>query len=240
MEVKVVISYSNGKSEQKELRDEKANSLLGKKIGDIIEGGLLDVKGDLLITGGSDRDGFAMRKDVDGPIRKKILLSTGVGFNPTTDGERRKKRVRGNMITDDIIQINTKLLEGPKPKKEVKKEEKPKPKKEVKKEEKPKPKKEKPKPKKEKPKPKKEKPKPKKEKPKPKKEKPKPKKEVKKIPLTEVRGIGKKRAEQLENAGITDVNKLLAMNKKEIAEKADISEKVVEKFKKAAEKLEET
>jgi small subunit ribosomal protein S6e len=167
MEVKIVVSYPDGKSEQKELRDEKANSLLGKKIGDIIEGSMLDVKGDLLITGGSDKDGFAMRKDIDGPIRKKILLSRSIGFKPKRDGERRKKRVRGNMITDEIIQINTKVIAKPKKvtkkkepevKKEVPeekpKEEKPKKaKKEVKKkalktEEKPKPKKKTVKPKK--------------------------------------------------------------------------------------------
>jgi len=165
MEVKIVVSYPDGKSEQKELRDEKANSLLGKKIGDIIEGSLLDVKGDLLITGGSDKDGFTMRKDIDGPIRKKILLSKSAGFKPKRDGERRKKRVRGNMITDEIIQINTKLIAKPKkvtketkeeikPKEEAEelKEEKPKKaKKEVKKEvtkEKPKPKKKAVKPKK--------------------------------------------------------------------------------------------
>jgi len=163
MEVKIVVSYPDGKSEQKELRDEKANSLLGKKIGDMIEGSLLDIKGDLLITGGSDKDGFTMRKDIDGPIRKKILLSKSAGFKPKRDGERRKKRVRGNMITDEIIQINTKLIVKPKkvtkePKEEIKpkeeakelKEEKPKKvtkKKEVT-EEKPKPKKKAVKPKK--------------------------------------------------------------------------------------------
>ena len=114
MEVKIVVSYPDGKTEQKELRDEKANALIGKKIGDIIEGSLLDIKGDLLITGGSDKDGFPMRKDIDGPIRKKILLSKSIGFKPKREGERRKKRVRGNMITDEIIQINTKLIEKPK------------------------------------------------------------------------------------------------------------------------------
>lgn len=109
-----MVSYPDGKTEQKELRDEKANALIGKKIGDIIEGSLLDIKGDLLITGGSDKDGFPMRKDIDGPIRKKILLSKSIGFKPKREGERRKKRVRGNMITDEIIQINTKLIEKPK------------------------------------------------------------------------------------------------------------------------------
>ncbi|MEA1993193.1 MAG: 30S ribosomal protein S6e [Euryarchaeota archaeon] len=217
MEVKVVVSYPDGKSEQKELRDEKANNLLGKKIGDIIEGGILGVTGDLVITGGSDRDGFAMKRDIDGPVRKKVLLSKGVGFNPTRDGERRKKRVRGNMITDEIIQVNTKVIEKPKPKKEKPKEEKPEP--EPAKEEKPK-----------------EKPKPKKEKPK--KEKPEPTEE-KKIPLTDVKGIGKKRSEKFEISGVKSANELLSLSVDELVEKTGISEKMIKKFKKNAEEMKE-
>ena len=196
MEVKIVISYPDGKTEQKELRDEKANNLLGKKIGDLIEGGVLDVKGDLVITGGSDRDGFPMRRDIDGPVRKKVFLSSGVGFNPTEEGERRKKRVRGNMITDEIIQVNTKLVAEPQIKPKEKKPEKKA------------------------------------------KEKKEPAKEP--IPLTDVKGIGKKRAEKLRDAGIHGVKELLSEDINKIAEETGISEKVIEKFKKAAEEVERT
>ncbi len=245
MEVKVVVSYPDGRSEQKELRDEKANSLLGKKIGDIIEGGILDVQGDLMITGGSDRDGFAMKKDIDGPVRRKVLLSGGVGFNPTRDGERRKKRVRGNMITTETIQVNTKVIEQPTEKKEKPKKEKPK----KKKREKEKPKKEKKKPEeeiKEEEKPgepeKPEKPEPELEKEEeaaePEKE---PEPEEEKVekgpatPLTDVKGIGKKRAEKFEQAGIRSAEELLSMETSELIEKTGLSEKMIEKFKKRIE-----
>ena len=61
----------------------------------------------LKITGGSDKNGFAMKKDVDGPRRIKSLLTGGVGYNPKADGVKRRKTVRGNTISDDIVQINT-------------------------------------------------------------------------------------------------------------------------------------
>ena len=47
-----------------------------------------------------------MRKDVEGPRRIKSLLAGGIGFNPKRDGQRRRKTVRGNTISDDIVQIN--------------------------------------------------------------------------------------------------------------------------------------
>jgi ribosomal protein S6E (S10) len=39
-----------------------------------------------------------------------------VGFNAKKGGERKRKAVRGNVITDDIVQINTKIVEKPKSK----------------------------------------------------------------------------------------------------------------------------
>jgi small subunit ribosomal protein S6e len=39
--------------------------------------------------------------------RIKSLLSGGVGFKPKRKGQRRRKTVRGNTISDDIVQINT-------------------------------------------------------------------------------------------------------------------------------------
>jgi len=69
------------------------------------------------ITGGSDKDGFPMRPNVHGGVRRNVVLSGGVGFNPKNDGERRRKRVRGNIITDEIVQVNMKIVEKPKGKK---------------------------------------------------------------------------------------------------------------------------
>ena len=109
---KVVISDpKTGKSRQIEVKDEKARALIDKRIGDVIDGELIGVSGvKLQITGGSDIAGFPMRADIEGPVKKYVLLSGGVGFHPRRKGERRRKLVRGNTISEDIVQVNTKIV----------------------------------------------------------------------------------------------------------------------------------
>ncbi|AGN16607.1 MAG: 30S ribosomal protein S6e [Methanobrevibacter boviskoreani] len=83
----------------------------GKKIGDDVDGSAIGLDGyNLKITGGSDKNGFAMRKDISGPRRIKTLVSGGVGYKPERAGEKRRKTMRGNTISDDIVQINTIVL----------------------------------------------------------------------------------------------------------------------------------
>jgi len=122
---KVVINDTKtGKSYQKEITGTKANSLIGKRIGQEIDGVFVDLPGyKLLITGGTDKDGFPMRKNLQGARRKKLLLKGGIGFHPTRPGMRKKKMVRGNTISADIVQINMKIVQyGPKPIEEAIKE----------------------------------------------------------------------------------------------------------------------
>jgi small subunit ribosomal protein S6e len=112
MEFKVVISDpSTGLAYQKVISGANANKLIGKKIGDIVNGTIVELPPDyeLKICGGSDKDGVPMRKDIPGNIRKKILLAGGAGYKPREKGLRRKKAVRGNTIGRDIIQINMKV-----------------------------------------------------------------------------------------------------------------------------------
>jgi small subunit ribosomal protein S6e len=71
----------------------------------------------LKITGGSDKDGFPMRPNIHGGVRVGAILSEGVGIHPTRQGDRKRKTVRGNVITDAIVQINMKIVEKPKGKK---------------------------------------------------------------------------------------------------------------------------
>jgi small subunit ribosomal protein S6e len=88
-------------------------SLIGLKIGDNFDGSLIGLSGfTLQITGGSDKDGFPMRSDLTGTARKKALLTKGPGFRPTVKGLRRRKYIRGNTISTDIIQVNCKVIEG--------------------------------------------------------------------------------------------------------------------------------
>jgi len=99
-EFKVVISDpKTGKSKQIVVKDEKARALIDKKIGDVFNGELIGESGvQLKITGGSDYAGFPMRRDIDGPIKKYLLLSGGVGFHPRHKGDEDQKLVLGTTI----------------------------------------------------------------------------------------------------------------------------------------------
>lgn len=116
---KIIVSDpEEGTSKTVELEEARAIPLIGKKIGDTVDGTILGLPGcKVLITGGSDKDGFPMRPNVHGGVRRSVVLSGGVGFNPENRGERRRKKVRGNVITDEIVQINMKIVEKPKGKK---------------------------------------------------------------------------------------------------------------------------
>ena len=119
-EFKVVVS---GESEavQVDVSGHHANSLVGKKIGDEVDGIFVSLPGyKLQITGGSDKDGFIMRKDIPGISRRKILLTKSTGFRPKDKGVRRRKTVCGNTVSLDTLQINMKVIKkGIKPMKEL-------------------------------------------------------------------------------------------------------------------------
>ncbi|MGF7118125.1 30S ribosomal protein S6e [Methanobacterium oryzae] len=111
MAFKLVISEGE-KSHQVEVDQAQTKQLVGLKIGDEIDASLVGLNGyKLKITGGSDKNGFPMKRDVDGPRRIRSLLSGGLGFEPKRDGQRRRKTVRGNTVSDDIVQINTIVTE---------------------------------------------------------------------------------------------------------------------------------
>ncbi len=106
----VIADIKNGKSYNTVVGGQHANRLLGMRIGDEFDGLFVTLPGyKLKITGGADKDGFPMRRDLPGQLRKKIVLSGGIGFHPKTDGQRRRKFVRGNTISADIVQINMKV-----------------------------------------------------------------------------------------------------------------------------------
>jgi small subunit ribosomal protein S6e len=105
------------KAYQIEMKAPDSEKLIGKKLGDKINGELVNAHGfEFEITGGSDKEGFPMRKDIRGTKRIRAILTGGTGFRPKAKGERRRRSVRGNQISEDIIQINMKVTkEGSKP-----------------------------------------------------------------------------------------------------------------------------
>jgi len=120
VEFRVNVSTKDGKTKQLEVKDQHAGALLGKKIGDEIDGILVGMPGyRLVITGGSDKDGFPMREDISGIGRKNVLLTEGKGFREAERGQRKRRLIRGNMVSQEIAQINMKVVkEGSRPVKE--------------------------------------------------------------------------------------------------------------------------
>jgi small subunit ribosomal protein S6e len=123
----MAIGYPSSKKTYKvELDLDGAQPLFGKKIGQEFNGELIGLDGyKLKITGGSDLSGFPMKKGIEGSGKKQVLLSVGsLGFRSrryhsvpkgegakkklkeTRKGERRRKSIRGNTISDSIRQIN--------------------------------------------------------------------------------------------------------------------------------------
>ncbi len=115
-EFKLVIGTKEGKSYQKEVKGAEADALHNLKLGDKVSGDALGFPGyEFLITGGSDKCGFPMRKGVQF-ARKKILTLKGVGFagkNRTGTkqaGLLKKRTVCGDRISKIMVQVNLKVL----------------------------------------------------------------------------------------------------------------------------------
>lgn len=119
---KIIVSDpETGTSKVIELEEGRAVPLIGRRVGETVDGAIVDMPAHKLqIMGGSDKDGVPMRPSVHGGVRRNVMLSGGVGFNPENKGERRRKAVRGNVVTDEIVQINTKIVEKPKKASEAK------------------------------------------------------------------------------------------------------------------------
>ncbi len=112
---KVIVSDPQaGTSKVIEVEEARAAAFIGRKIGEAMDGTAVDMAGSKMkITGGSDKDGTPMRPNVHGGVRRKVVLSGGAGFKAKRGGERRRKAVRGDVITDEIVQINATLVDQP-------------------------------------------------------------------------------------------------------------------------------
>ncbi len=124
MPFKINISEKTGKTFHTESGSEE---ILGKKLHEKVSG--KDISSDLNgyefeITGASDKAGFTAMENVEGIHLKKVLLGYGKGMKKRSRKEGKKKRgnlkpkglrlrktVRGNTISEDIIQVNLKVLQ---------------------------------------------------------------------------------------------------------------------------------
>lgn len=104
---KLVISEAEtGKASATEVDGPKAKPFLGRSLGETLDGSLVGLSGKKIrIAGGSDKDGIPLRTDVHGGGKKYLVLTKSLGFRGE-HGERKRKLVRGRMITDETYQIN--------------------------------------------------------------------------------------------------------------------------------------
>ena len=108
---KLVLSDpKSGKSEASEVKDAQAQPLVGRKIGEVIDGSAIGLTGKIMITGGSDKAGFPMRADTLGGGKNYVLLTRSVGFRTKEEGAKKRKLVRGNTITEETYQVNAKRI----------------------------------------------------------------------------------------------------------------------------------
>jgi small subunit ribosomal protein S6e len=112
---KVIVSDPlSGASKVLELEETRAAPFISRRLGEIIDGAAVDMPAHKIqLTGGSDKDGVPMNGYVHGGVRRAVVLSGGAGFKAKKKGERKRKTVRGNIITDEIIQINVKITDRP-------------------------------------------------------------------------------------------------------------------------------
>ena len=117
VEFKAIINdVKTGKSYNVAVSGHHANSLIGKNVGEVIDGIFVGLPGyKLKITGGSDGNGPPMRKDLPGNKRRMLLMSESLGFHEKYPGQRRRVAIRGCTISSEIVQINMAVSEyGPK------------------------------------------------------------------------------------------------------------------------------
>ncbi|MFT4868815.1 MAG: small subunit ribosomal protein S6e [Colwellia polaris] len=109
--MQITVGTQDGQTFQ--IESENTDQIVGTKIGETFSGGIIGLDGyELEVTGGSDKDGFPMRKSVEGAERKRMLLEDGSGIQETEDGVKRRKSVRGNTVSNQIQQLNTKVTES--------------------------------------------------------------------------------------------------------------------------------
>jgi small subunit ribosomal protein S6e len=109
----VISDPKSGKSYQSEVPKEQEIAIVGKRIGDEIDGGVVGAAGfTLKLTGGSDASGFPMRPDVPGNRKMAALITKGIGFKTKRKGERRRKMLRGNNYSQDTAQVNSLVIKA--------------------------------------------------------------------------------------------------------------------------------
>ena len=120
MPVLIVSDPETGTSQRVELEDARMAPLIGRRIGEVLDGTIANMPGHKFkLTGGTDKDGIPMRPDVHGSAKADIILSGGVGYKPKKKGERKRVIVRGNTVSSETTFLNLSIVERPKRRKKA-------------------------------------------------------------------------------------------------------------------------
>ncbi len=111
--MKIVYSdKKSGKTSQAEVPKEFEGMVIGRKIGEQIEGSAIKFDGlKLQITGLTDNTGSPSRREIDGTRKARPLLSNAPGLRHATHGFRSRRLIRGNTVSTDTAQVNTVIVE---------------------------------------------------------------------------------------------------------------------------------
>lgn len=113
--MKILIAYpTNGTNKTYEIKSEDEKKFINLEINQQFDGKLIssELEGSIIqITGGSDKCGFCMVSRKATPDRFEIFFkSKNVGFRPKHPNDRRKKTVRGSMVSFETSVINAILV----------------------------------------------------------------------------------------------------------------------------------
>lgn len=122
--VAIIADPKNGKTYKREVSSDNLNALVGRRVGEEVDGIFFELPGyKLKITGGTSIDGFQMKSDLQISGKKSILRTYSLGRR-AKNGKRKRVTFRGSIIGTDIAQINLKVVQyGPtslEPKEEAK------------------------------------------------------------------------------------------------------------------------
>ncbi|MCJ7450562.1 MAG: 30S ribosomal protein S6e [Candidatus Nanohaloarchaeota archaeon QJJ-9] len=110
--MQIVVGTKSGETHSFETSENQEKGLTGLKIGEEFNGSLVGLNGYTLeLKGGSDKNGFPMKKQVQGPGRQSVLVENGTGVRHLAKGERKRKTVHGNTVSEEIVQLNCKVVE---------------------------------------------------------------------------------------------------------------------------------
>ncbi len=107
----MIVNLSNPKTSKSYSVKIEGPVFIGRKFSEVVDLSVLNVKGKGQILGGSSKGGFPMVSFVSGPVKRRSLLTDGIGFKSRFKGEKRRRTVFGDTVGDMTEQVNIKITE---------------------------------------------------------------------------------------------------------------------------------